>query len=209
MMEHGKLFRAVRCVLIITVACAIGILLGRMMTDYEMRYFMTRQFCGSYRGIDVYKCGELNNDNFLGHIYMLEKAPDVLAESCEALYFTGESLSLPEVGQNGAALGLTQDATIYITTNSFYPDVLYHELFHAYDNTNGKISDSEKFRKIFDKERETVSETGGENGSRTAEFFAAAGAEYLLMPDTLRKKAPETYAFIDELIDAYGEVYQW
>ena len=62
---------------------------------------MTRKFCGNYRGIDVYKCGELNNDNFLGHIYMLEKAPDALAESCEALYFTGEALSVPEVGQNG------------------------------------------------------------------------------------------------------------
>lgn len=208
-MDRESVKRGIRGGLIIAAACALGILLGTMMTDYELRYLMTREFCGTYRGIDVYKCGELDDENFLGHIFMLEKAPDVLAESCDALYFTGESLSVPEVGQNGTALGLTQNTTIYITTESFYPDVLYHELFHAFDNSNGKISDSDEFGEIYDREGDCVADTGGENGSRTAEFFAAAGAEYLLTPETLRKKAPETFEFIDNLIDAYGETELW
>lgn len=208
-MDRENVRRGVRCGLIISAACALGILLGITMTDYELRYLITREFCGCYRGIDVYKCGELNDENFLGHILMLEKAPDPLAESVEALYFTGESLSVPEVGQNGSALGLTQNATVYITTESFYPDVLYHELFHAYDNSNGKISDSDEFRRIYERERDYVMDTGGESGSRTAEFFASAGAEYLLTPESLRVKAPETFYFIDNLIDAYGETDLW
>lgn len=208
-MNRENVLRGARGGLIIAAACAFGILLGVMMTDYELRYLMTREFCGNYRGIDVYKCGKLNDENFWGHIYMLEKAPDPLAESCEALYFTGESLAVPEIGQDGSALGLTQNTTIYITTESFYPDVLYHELFHAFDNSNGKISDSDEFARIYEREGDYVMDTGGENGSRTAEFFASAGAEYLLTPETLRKKAPETFEFIDKLIDAYGETDLW
>lgn len=193
--------RFVKYIIIIAVAVGAGIFLGRFITDYKTQYLLSREFCGSYRGIDVYRCGEINADNFVGHAYMLEQAPDVLTECCTEMYFTGGDLSVPVVGQkNGKALGLTQDSTIYISTDTFNVDVVYHELFHAYDNVNDKLSESSDFLQIYHRESDKVFFEALEEDSNYAEFFAAAGAAYLLEPEVLKAAAPLTYEYIHNLI---------
>lgn len=194
--------RFIKYAVIIAAAVIAGIFLGKFITNYETQYLLSREYCGRYRGIEVYKCGEINAENFIGHAHLLETAPDVLVECCTAMYFTGEDLYVPAVGGlGGKALGLTQDSTIYISTETFNIDVIYHELFHAYDNVHGKISNSEEFLKIVDKEQNKVFVELLDEDMFAAEFFAAAGAQYLLEPEILKLAAPETYEFIDKLID--------
>lgn len=193
--------RTVKWILIIIAAVVVGIFLGQFITSYETRFLFDREYCGSYKGIDVYKCGELNDLNAAGHLRLLETVPDELAETCSAIYLTGGSLSVPLIGsEGGKALGLTQNTTIYISTDSFNVDVLYHELFHAYDNANGMLSESDEFRKIAENEGAVFYLEGYEETSHPAEVFASAGAMYLLEPEHLEFIAPKLYAYIEERI---------
>lgn len=193
--------RTVKWILIIIAAVVIGIFLGQFITSYETRFLFDREYCGSYKGIDVYKCGELNDLNAAGHLRLLENVPDELAETCSAIYLTGGSLSVPLIGsEGGKALGLTQNTTIYISTDSFNVDVLYHELFHAYDNANGMLSESDEFRKIAENEGAVFYLEGYEETSHPAEVFASAGAMYLLEPEHLEFIAPKLYTYIEERI---------
>ena len=108
---------------------------------------------------------------------------------------------MPLIGsEGGKALGLTQNTTIYISTDSFNVDVLYHELFHAYDNANGKLSESGEFMKIAEKEGKAFYLEGYESSAQPAEIFASAGAMYLLEPEHLELIAPGLYAYIQERI---------
>ncbi len=202
--KQGISLQFVKYVVVILAALIGGVFLGKFITDYETRYLLSREYCGSYRGIDVYKCGEINAENFIGHAHMLEQAPDILVEPCTVMYFTGGDLSIPIVGQkDSVALGLTQDTTVYISTDTFNIDVIYHELFHVYDNANGEFSKTEEFLRIFEKEKEKVFVEVINEEDYPAEFFAAAGAQYLLEPEILQLAAPETYEYIDKLIGEY------
>ncbi len=193
--------RTVKWILIILAAVLVGIFLGQFITSYETQFLLSREYCGSYKGIEVYRCGEINGVNAAGHLRLLETVPDELAETCSAIYLTGGSLSVPLIGsEGGKALGLTQNTTIYISTDSFNVDVLYHELFHAYDNANGKLSESGEFMKIAEKEGKAFYLEGYESSAQPAEIFASAGAMYLLEPEHLEFIAPGLYAYIQERI---------
>lgn len=193
--------RTVKWILIILAAVLVGIFLGQFITSYETQFLFSREYCGSYKGIEVYRCGEINGVNAAGHLRLLENVPDELAETCSAIYLTGGSLSVPLIGsEGGKALGLTQNTTIYISTDSFNVDVLYHELFHAYDNANGKLSESGEFMKIAEKEGKAFYLEGYESSAQPAEIFASAGAMYLLEPEHLELIAPGLYAYIQERI---------
>lgn len=201
-MTSNKL-RYVKYIIIVAFAVGIGIFMGYFFTSYKTQYLLNREFCGSYRGIDVYKCGEINKEYFVAHAYMLDSAPDVLVECCTDMYFTEGALTIPQSQHSGRALGITQDSTIYITTDSFNADVVYHELFHAYDNAHGKISESYEFTQIFHEEKGKVFVEVVDEADYNEEFFAAAGAAYLLEPQVLKDAAPKTYEYIDNLIGYY------
>lgn len=201
-MSSSKL-QYVKHAVIVAAAVIIGIIAGQFITSYKTQYLLSREFCMTYRGIDVYRCGEINRDYFIAHAYMLESAPDVLVECCTDMYFVGGKMSVPIVGTDGRALGLTQDSTIYIATDSFNADVIYHELFHAYDNAHGKLSESEEFLAIFAKEKDKLFVGVLDESAYPEEFFATAGAEYLLAPQKLKTIAPESYEYIDNLIKYY------
>lgn len=198
-----KPFRAAAGGTAVFLAGILGIFLGRMIMRYETRFFLSREYCGSYRGIEVYKCGEIDGENAAFHLQMLEEVPKPLTDSCTSLYLTSGKLPVPEVG-GAEALGLTQETTVFVTTDSFYPDVLIHELFHAYDRSNGALSDSEEFRAVYERERAELQVACLVPESDRAEFFAAAGARYLLSPALLSETAPETFAYFDERLDAFA-----
>lgn len=195
------LLRPVKWTLIILAAVFIGVFVGQFITSYETQYLLSREYCGTYKGIDVYKCGEIDGTNAAGHLRLLETVPDTLADSCSAIYLTGGSLSVPIIGEeNGKALGLTQNTTIYISTDTFGIDVMYHELFHCYDNANGKLSESAEFLELAGKEGGYFYLEGYDETSIPAEVFATAGAMYLLEPEHLLYEAPQIYAYINERI---------
>ena len=207
--EKNKAFRFVLYTAAVAAAAGVGVLLGQVASDYELRYLLDRKFCGTYRGIDVYKSGEINADNFLGHIYMLEAAPSELTDCCKSLYFIGGELPIPrnETGHT-QALGLTQGEKIYISTESYSADVLLHELFHAYDNHYGNSSDKD-FLAVYGLEQAKLYVSGGYGDQRASEFFATAGAMYLLNPEDLLLLAPETYNYFTINIKLGEDSNQW
>ena len=194
--------RPVKWSLVIIGAVIVGIFLGRFITSYETQYLFSREYCGTYKGIDVYKCGEIDGENARAHLSLLEGAPEPLTDACSALYLTGGSLTVPIVNdENGKALGLTQNTTIYISTDTFDIDVLYHELFHAYDNANGKPSETEEFMKIAAEEGSFFMLTKYPEEVISAEVFASAGAMYLIEPTRLQRGAPLLYEYIENCLD--------
>ncbi len=195
---HSDKLRNVKYIIALALAVIIGIFTGRFITDYETRYLLSRKFCGTYRGIDVYKCGEINDLNFIGHANMLESAPDKLVECCTEMYFTGDELSVAGKSHSNA-LGVTQDSRIFISTCSFDADVMYHELFHAYDNTH-KATKSDEFVKAYEAEKSAVYVEVIDDDAYPQEFFAAAGAIYLLQPELLEVTAPKTYDYFEQLL---------
>ena len=203
--DRKKVYKAIRLAVIILVSAIIGIILGHFVSNYEMRFMLDRKFCGTYRGIEVYKVGQIDVDNFKDHAYMLSLAPDELAEACERMYFTGTDLEIPsnDSGIN-AALGLTQNRTVYISTRTFGADVLFHELFHAYDNYKGMLSQNDlDFISAFNEERRRIFTAVVDPTQESAEFFAQCGAVYLLSPNELETKAPKTYYYFNRLLGIY------
>lgn len=193
--ENNKAFRIGVYAAAIIAAAGVGVLLGQLASDYELRFLLNREFCGRYRGIEVYKSGEINDENVLGHIYVLDAAPSELTDCCKSLYFIGGELPIPknETGHT-QALGLTQGEKIYISTNSYSADVMLHELFHAYDNRYGNSSDKD-FMSVYSREQTKLYVAGGYSDQRPSEYFATAGALYLLNPEDLLLLAPETYNY--------------
>ncbi|MBP3855517.1 MAG: hypothetical protein IK990_07910 [Ruminiclostridium sp.] len=198
--------KAIRLIVIIAVSATIGIILGHLVSNYELRFMISREYRGEVNGVEIYCAGDVNEDNLALHELMLERAPSKLAECCERIYFTGEDPGLPAADAGiGTALGLTQDRTVYISTQDFSTYVVFHELFHAYDNANGEISsNSVPFIRAYNANRGSIPVFASHTSAYPSEFFAQAGAMYLLIPDKLEISAPETYKFFSETL-GFGE----
>ena len=201
--------KGLRLIAIIVVSAAIGILLGQLVTNYELKFMMSREYLGEYCGIEVYRTGDVNEENLERHFEMLAKAPEQLAECCDRLYFTGSELELPAYdGGLGDALGLTQNRTVYISTESFSSYVVFHELFHAYDNAHGELSaNSPEFESAYYANKRVIPVFASHSSAYASEFFAQAGAMYLLIPQELSVAAPETYEYFNTVL-GFGEIYR-
>ncbi|MBR5090285.1 MAG: hypothetical protein IK093_12725 [Ruminiclostridium sp.] len=192
---------------IVIVSAVIGIFLGHLVSNYEVRYMLSRKYIGEYNGIEIYQTGDVNEENLALHKAMLEYAPDVLTECCDRLYFVGSDLELPaqEAIGIGQALGLTQNRTIYISTEGYSPYVVFHELFHAYDNAHDEISSNDlTFISAFNENRGVIPVFAAHASAYSSEFFAQSGAMYLLLPNELEVEAPETFSFFHDKLQIPG-----
>lgn len=79
-----------------------------------------------------------------------------------------------------------------------------HEVFHAFDDYLGFISDSDEFISIYEQEKDLMQVTGfvsaGQHTANTKEYFAEACQMYIYDAETLKESAPRTYSFIDNLL---------
>lgn len=79
-----------------------------------------------------------------------------------------------------------------------------HEVFHAFDDYLGFISDEEEFRGIYEAEKDLMQVTGylsaGQHKASPKEYFAEACQMYIYDAETLKESAPRTYSFIDDLL---------
>ena len=101
-----------------------------------------------------------------------------------------------------------------------YRDSLYHEIGHVVDYSLGWVSDSDEFSGIYEREidsfRTNISEypfTRTDGGmdyqeadwfsviDNQTEFFAESFNNYFLHGDILKEYCPETYAYLNSLID--------
>ena len=203
-MTDCKAFRILRGAIILIAVAVIGIFLGKLVSSYELRFMMNREFCGEYRGIEVYKSGDINKENCLSFVYTLKAMPEELTECCEILYFTAEDLPLPVYdGVKNKALGLTQGSTVYISTEDFAEEVIIHEFFHAYDNYHGLLSESDSFRTAYEAEKSLFKIDTPVEEAHLSEYFATLGSFYILSPEEMMTHAPETYRYFNERFRYY------
>ncbi len=204
---RSVLKKVLRYAVMIIISASIGIFFGHMISNYEMRFMASRTLYGEYKGIEIYTVGEVYEANMSNYLYMLSCAPDELVECCERLYFTGSDLTIPQNDKGvGSALGLTQGKTIYISTEMFGMEVMFHELFHAYDNVKGGLSsNSEEFREAYDREWNNIYVAAGYDEMYPSEFFAQGGAFYLLAHDRMKEEAPLTYAYFNGIFGYFDE----
>lgn len=200
-----KVKDTIRHTVIVLLAAAIGICLGYLVSSYETRFMLGREYQGSYKGIELYTCGDVNEDFYDAHIQMLEYAPEELLTGCDRIYFTGGDISIPANDSGYAqALGLTQNRVIYVSTRSFGADVVLHELFHTYDSANGMPSaNSSDFQEACEKEKGNIRIIAGHSSLLASEFFAEAGAMYVISPFELSIRAPETYRYFNTIFALY------
>ncbi len=197
--------KALKYIIMIVVSASVGIFLGHLVSNYELRFMADRQYYQKYKNVDIYTAGEVNAVNLSNYMYMLEYVPDDILECCEKLYFTGSDLDIP-MNDSGisSAYGLTQGRTIYISTEVFGMEVVAHEFFHAYDNTHGEPSaHSEEFRSAYKNEWNRIYVVAGYDEMLPAEYFAQAGAYYILAPEHLEEAAPDTYSFFNDMFGYY------
>ncbi len=200
-----KIKDTVKHTVIVLIAAAVGICLGYFVSSYETRFMLGREYQGAYKGVELYTCGDVNDIFYKAHLEMLELAPDELLAGCERIYFTGADIGIP-ANDSGYehALGLTQNGVVYVSTQSFGADVVMHELFHTYDSANGMLSDnSPGFRAAFDSENGNIRVIAGSSVFMASEFFAEAGAMYIISPFELSIRAPRTYEYFNTIFDLY------
>ena len=192
--------KMIRLAVIIFLSAAIGILLGQFVSNYELRFMLAREYCGEVGGIELYAAGNIDRGNFVKHLEMLVKAPAELTDCCDKMYFTGVDVEIP-AGDSGLgnALGLTQDRTIYISTASFSSYVVFHELFHAYDNAHGSLSETSEFMNLYHDNSRIMPVFAANSSAYPSEFFAQVGAMYLLMPYELSVAAPDVFDYYEKL----------
>ncbi len=202
-MTKRRTFRILTGAAVLVAVAAIGIFLGKLVSSYELRFFLNREFCGEYRGIEVYKSGAIDKENCVSFIYTLEAIPEELTECCDTLYFTAEDLSLPIYDGRNKALGLTQDSTIYISTEYFSEEVIIHEFFHAYDNFHGLLSETDSFRSAYEAEKALFDIESPVPEAHLSEYFATLGSFYIISPVEMMTYAPETYRFFNDRLGYY------
>lgn len=193
--------KVIRIAVLVIVSAAVGILLGQLVSNYELRFMMSREYLGEVNGVEIYSAGKVNEDNLELHRQMLMKAPEKLTECCDRIYFTGSDLELPA---SDSALGLTQNRTIFVSTESFSSYVVFHELFHAYDNAHGELSAKPEFGDLYELEKGAFPVFARYSSAYPSEFFAQAGALYLIMPTELSIAAPEVYEYFDDALGGQG-----
>ena len=79
-----------------------------------------------------------------------------------------------------------------------------HEVFHAFDDYLGFISDSDEFISIYEQEKDLMQVTGfvsaGQHTANTKEYFAEACQMYVYDAEILKDSAPQTYRFINNIL---------
>lgn len=191
----------IKRVAVVAAAAVIGICLGYLVSSYEVRFMLAREYEGSYKGIEIYSCGDINRDIMDAHQSMLRSVPDELLKGCRRIYFTGSDIDIPVNDSGyGQALGLTQGGTVYVSTRTFGADVVVHELFHTYDAACGMLSSNdEDFIAAYDAEKDNIRIIAGHSSHYPSEFFAEAGAMYIISPFELSIRAPLAYEYFQSI----------
>lgn len=74
--------------------------------------------------------------------------------------------------------------------------VLIHEIGHAYDFALGKISRTDEFNEIYEREAKLLFPFGGLYSSSVDEYFAETFKFYLKYPRYLEMVAPKTFSYL-------------
>ena len=150
-------------------------------------------------------------DTFLKAI---KAQPEFLRRNCTGIHLQGENTFIEYAQQNfgdkyNKAFGYTIGENVFLKTNlnvngskrdkDSVKDTVAHELWHVFDYTKGTdeyyLSEL-GFNILYNQNPESISEYGATN---VLEFFAEAGAMYLLSPEELKEKNIDVYNYFESL----------
>lgn len=105
-----------------------------------------------------------------------------------------------------AGLTIYDDKIIYLGNYGIHlSEAVIHEFGHYFDFINGRISNSEEFLNLFDKEKNNLyflNNTLKNNAKKqSSEFFAECFQQYFNRPELLKNACPDTYQFLMNLLD--------
>ena len=106
----------------------------------------------------------------------------------------------------GYVAGFTESySKVIMLSDTDAGSAMNHEMGHFFDYISGHISESNTFASIYNAEASSLD--GGDNSyaqSDQTEYFAEAYREYIECAGYLKNTCPQTYAFIDGYMQAYG-----
>lgn len=145
---------------------------------------------------------------------VIKAQPKFLMRNCTGIHLQGENAFINYAQQNfgdkyNKAFGYTIGGDVFLKTNlnvngskrdkDSVKDTVAHELWHVFDYTKGTdeyyLSELD-FNILYNQNPCSISEYGATN---TLEFFAEAGAMYLLSPEELKEKNIDVYNYFEAL----------
>lgn len=107
---------------------------------------------------------------------------------------------------NRSILGFTDqhNCVVYIDNREAASKTILHEAYHAIDVSLGYMSKSNEFEAIYKEELQafkSIHKTNSYNTNSAVEYFAEAGQVYILNPDKLKEACPQTYDFLEMVIN--------
>lgn len=163
----------------------------------------------SYSGVVENACGA--SDSFMKTVndnlnLLPEKMRNKLIDNGWKFKVVSHSKLKEVSGVDRSILGFTEpkDYTVYIDNREAASKTILHEAYHAIDVSLGYMSKSNEFEAIYKEELQafkSIHKTNSYNTNSAVEYFAEAGQVYILNPDKLKEACPQTYDFLEMVIN--------
>lgn len=139
----------------------------------------------------------------------IDLVPETVMVTIEKYGYTVELVdSLDDLYNLSYVSGITIPETKQIlieNDENKYRQCVIHEIFHAYDDSLGFISETDEFLAIYEEEKDLLEVTGyitaGQYKANSKEYFAEACQQYVYDAESVKNSAPKTYGFVKGVIE--------
>ena len=164
------------------------------------------------QGVPVYvePDEETTKEDVDTYLKAIKAQPEFLMKNCTGIHLQGYNTYIEEEGYDSKSFGYASGGDVFLKTklndaNGFkrnedgIKENVTHELWHVFDFTsgsNGYCLSKLDFNVLYNQNPGSISEYGATN---VEEFFADAGAMYLLSPEELKEKNIDVYNYFEAL----------
>lgn len=181
----------VLCILFFIIGILCANVINKEKTDNNYKEY------SKFENITIYTNDDYNQKNLDLYIDNLNTISKKLTKNCKNIYFSNENLNEKfDLNISTKIVAISYGSDIYVTTDYYSDDVLTHEMFHVYDYCNNWISSTNKFEKLYESYKDSISVSPG-NQENIYEFFASYGEKFILNNDDLEKN--DLYNFFSDL----------
>ncbi len=135
------------------------------------------------------------------NLYLVKQ--EDLADRCQKA--SGGNFAVSASNKSDCSIANPSEMAVYIgskhlevikANENSAKETVSHEMWHLYDFYYGKISQNEDFAALTNEYSEKITAYGANN---TTEFFADAGADYILCPEKLKEESLEVFNYFESL----------
>lgn len=213
-LDMSKVFDGI---IVICVLCAI-ISFAKNYFAYDAYKSETGRAILSMVDFESYNGSIINECDATAHyLNKLEKKLSLLPQSLVNQYQEDgnihvvteirENVNIPAKFDNVESISgcyVYSSSDIYMTYNAYTTSDVLHEMGHYVDHMNDMLTNSDAFVAIYEAEKDSF-QINMEKDSyfvmNSAEFFAESFEEYFENSDSLKAACPETYEFINNLVE--------